>query len=603
MKKLYTVLMASACSASAIAQHTNTRSHAESQSPRWAIDANLLGGFVNQSFEMANTMGNYPNAVNSNTGQFKYKDGYSYGADVQLGYFFGKSRHFGLGAGVLVMQQHGVATLSDFKVEYRATDGAGNIYRQSVKGNGIKEDITSTNVNIPIMLKYKNRFAYHWGFSVDAGALVNLQMKNAYKTEASFDQEAVYKFVRNSDGGTASVYDNASTPSSNDWLITKAEFQQNNPNGNWREYASTKRAMGINVGDGMSSGSRTGSKSYTAGSIGLMVQPSFNYYLSDNTALNLGAYYMLQPFKSEAQSGYKVTDGNGSYSSGLNNVTTSTNSSYGLNVGARFFIGRMDRDHDGVADRKDNCPDVFGLTKFHGCPDTDKDGVPDSEDSCATVFGLAKFHGCPDTDGDGIIDKYDECPAVAGTIALHGCPDRDGDGIADKKDKCPDVFGLAQFNGCPDTDGDGIADNEDKCPLVAGPASNGGCPIEDVKTQPKSDARIDIQTPMLFEVNRAVLQPASLPVIEEAVDQLNENRKATITIDGHADASGPEPVNVALSNQRAKAVKEQLVQRGISPARLKTKGHGSSMPAAGNDTYQGKQQNRRAGMKITPSQK
>jgi outer membrane protein OmpA-like peptidoglycan-associated protein len=600
MKKIYLLLLAAISAGSTIAQQPAPGTHANNLTPRWAIDANLLGGFANQSFKTANTVGNYPDAVNANTGKLRYKNGYSYGANVQVGYFFDKNRHWGLGTGVLFMEQRGVATLNDFSIEYRANDAAGNIYRQSVKGNGIKEEITSSNLNIPVVLKYNNRFSKHWGFAVDGGALVNLQMKNKYTTQASFSQEAVYKFTQNSDGGTTSVYDNSPIPSADAWLITKAEFQKNNPNGNWEQYASIKRSMGINVGDGLSSGSRTGTKSYKAGSVGFMIQPSFSYYVSDNVALNLGGYYFLQPFKNDAKSGYRVTDGKGSYNSSLNNVTASTNHSYGLNVGARFFLGNKDRDHDGIKDRKDKCPDIFGLAKFQGCPDTDNDGVPDSEDSCATVYGLVAFHGCPDTDSDGITDREDACPRVAGLKELRGCPDRDSDGIADKDDVCPDVFGLAKYRGCPDTDGDGLSDNEDKCPLVAGPQTNGGCPVEEeVIIAPK----VGIETPMLFEVNKSTLQPASISVIEEAVDELNGNKKSTIIIDGHADASGPESVNKTLSQQRANAVKEQLTQRGIDPKRLKTRGNGSKIPAASNETYEGKQQNRRAAMQVTPSKK
>ncbi len=493
------------------------------------------------------------------------------------------------------MEQHGTATLDGFHTDSRAKDAAGNVFRQVLKGNNVEENLTTSIVNVPVVLKYKDRFSKRWGFSADAGALLNVQAKNTYSTKATFDQEAIYKFVQSGDGGTVSVYDNSPTPSASSWLITKAEFLQNNPNGIWEQYAATKRAMGINVGDKMVTSSRNGNNSYKTGSVGFIIRPTFNYYLSDNVSLNFGGYYMMQPFKGNAQPGYRLTDGNGSYSSVMNNVTASTNHAYGVNIGARFLLGKKDkdRDHDGIFDKKDKCPDVFGLAQFDGCPDTDKDGIPDASDSCPTVWGLALYYGCPDTDADGIQDKLDECPTIAGLKELNGCPDRDKDGIADKKDLCPDVFGTAEFRGCPDTDGDGIPDNEDKCPLVAGPKSNGGCPIEATTPQ-----RIDVGTHIMFEVNMSVVHPSSIPVIEEAVLQLNENKSSTVTIDGHADASGPEAFNKVLSLDRAKAVKTQLTQRGVNPSRVKTVGHGSKDPEATNSTYEGKQQNRRAKMKI-----
>ncbi len=591
------MLLTAGCSVTATAQNKNIDHGTGIASPRWCLDLSLLGGMANQSFKTANSLANYPNAINSNLGDLKYSNGYSYGADLQLGFFMGARRHFGLGTGVMIMEQRGDATLTNYHMDYRTTDAAGNIYRQVITGNNVKENIVSSMVNIPLVLKYKNRFSKHWGFTADAGALINVQMNNTYSTEASFDQGAIYKFAPTGDGGNSSVYDYSATPSTSDWLITKANFLRNNPNGNWQEYARIKRALGINVGDRLPSNNLTGNTRYNTASVGFIVQPSVNYYLSDNVALNLGGYFMMQPFKNNALSNYRLTDGNGSYSSVLNNVTASTNTAYGVNAGVRFFLGRTkrDRDKDGVADNKDKCPDVFGLAEFDGCPDTDKDGIPDAKDSCVTIWGLVQFAGCPDSDNDSIPDKTDDCPYAAGPRKLNGCPDRDLDGIADKNDHCPDTFGLAVFHGCPDTDGDGIPNNEDDCPLKPGAFTNHGCPAPD-KTDTKTKG--DMTMPILFEVNLSTIQPASQPIIDDAIDELNKDRKATILIDGHADASGPDQANKVLSLKRANAVKSELTRRGVDPARLKTVGHGSSVPAATNSTYEGKQQNRRAKMKL-----
>lgn len=607
MKKLIFLLIAVISSASAIAQTTNE--YPARRSPRWAIDMNLRAGGASQKFKTANSLGNYPEAINSNTGDLKYTKGFSYGADLQLGYFFGKGRNFGLGTGLMYMEQKGDITLTNFRIDSRATDGAGNVFRQVIKGNDVRENITSRMVNVPVMFKYKGRMSKRWGVSADVGALINLRMMNSYTTNATFDQESIYKFQQNPDGSTTSVYDNSPTPSADSWIISRDAFMRNNPNGDWDAYASTKREMGINVGDGMTTNNRTGKTEYNAGSIGLMIQPTVNYYLSDNVSINLGGYYMMQPFKNNAQSDYRLTDGNGSYSSVQNNVTSSQNSAYGVNAGVRFFLGRKDRDKDGVADKKDDCPDVQGLADFNGCPDTDKDGIPDNKDSCVNVFGQAQFNGCPDTDGDDIMDKEDECPFVAGTKALKGCPDRDKDGIADKDDLCPDVFGLAIYRGCPDTDGDGVPDNKDKCPTVPGPVSNDGCPEPKAVTPaPKEEVKTtttqqevrkgDMTTPITFEVNKAHVNESFNSTIEDAVYELNKNKEASIVIDGHADSSGPEDVNKILARRRAESVKAKLIAKGVNPNRLKVVGHGSDDPAASNDTYEGKKENRRVKMKL-----
>lgn len=148
----------------------------------------------------------------------------------------------------------------------------------------------------------------------------------------------------------------------------------------------------------------------------------------------------------------------------------------GLNL---TFRGKKDRDGDGIADKRDECPDTPGLKEFNGCPDTDGDGIPDKDDSCPDVPGVKELNGCPDADGDGITDASDECPDVAGLKVFNGCPDTDGDSIVDALDSCVDVAGLAEFNGCPDTDKDGIMDKEDACPNEFGPKENNGCPWGD----------------------------------------------------------------------------------------------------------------------------
>ncbi len=601
MKQLYALMIATAGTLAAVAQTPKTKYNADSLLSRWVIDVNLLGGLSSQNFTTNKSSLNYLNAVNANPGELKFKNGVAYGGDAQLGFFFGKKRHFGIGAGFMYLMQEGYASLNNYHVEYQAADFAGSTFRQSITGNDLNEHLAITNMNIPVMLKYKNRFSKRWGFTADAGALFNVQMKSAYKAHANFDYEAIYQLRANADGGTTAVYDNSPVPSVNDWLITKAEFLRNNPNGNMPEYFNTKRALGYSVGLNETVPTKQGNVSYNKGSIGFMLQPSFNYFLSDDVALNFGGYYMFQPFKNNATANYHLTDGAGNYSSMLNNATASTNQSYGLNIGARFFLGnKKDRDHDGITDRKDKCPDVFGLAKFDGCPDTDGDGIQDSEDSCVTVFGLARFHGCPDTDGDGIPDKDDLCPLVFGLEKYHGCPDRDGDGIIDKDDSCPDVFGLVQFHGCPDRDGDGVPDADDKCPDVAGPIANQGCPIDDVKTPAPTKAGIDgdISTPILFESDRSYVPESYIPEIDEAARQLKDDKDSYLTIDGHADTTGAEMHNEGLSQKRANAVKKIIVDKGVNASRIKTTGHGSDIPVAPNETPEGRQKNRRSVMKL-----
>ncbi|MFH6966275.1 OmpA family protein [Flavobacterium sp. FlaQc-28] len=264
-------------------------------------------------------------------------------------------------------------------------------------------------------------------------------------------------------------------------------------------------------------------------------------------------------------------------------------------AGLVFKFGGKDTDGDGIYDKDDACPDVAGLKQFNGCPDTDGDGIVDASDACPDVFGLAALNGCPDTDGDGIADKDDACPDVAGLAALKGCPDTDGDGIADKDDKCPTVAGPKENGGCPflDADKDGVADKDDDCPTVYGPASNRGCP--EVTTEALEDLKVQARA-VYFNSGKATFKtgdketPAKLDAIKEI---LKNYPNAKFAIEGHTDSTGSAKLNQKLSEERAKAVLDALVQRGVNPENLESKGFGASQPVASNKTAAGKAQNRR----------
>ncbi|WP_316635821.1 OmpA family protein [uncultured Flavobacterium sp.] len=264
-------------------------------------------------------------------------------------------------------------------------------------------------------------------------------------------------------------------------------------------------------------------------------------------------------------------------------------------AGLVFKFGGKDTDGDGIYDKDDACPDVAGLKQFNGCPDTDGDGIVDASDACPDVFGLAALNGCPDTDGDGIADKDDACPDVAGLAALKGCPDTDGDGIADKDDKCPTVAGPKENGGCPvlDADKDGVADKDDDCPTVYGPASNRGCP--EVTTEALEDLKVQARA-VYFNSGKATFKtgdketPARLDAIKEI---LKNYPNAKFSIEGHTDSTGSPKLNQKLSEDRAAAVMNALIERGVNPENLVSKGFGSSQPIGSNKTAAGKAQNRR----------
>jgi outer membrane protein OmpA-like peptidoglycan-associated protein len=231
--------------------------------------------------------------------------------------------------------------------------------------------------------------------------------------------------------------------------------------------------------------------------------------------------------------------------------------------------------------------------------DRDGDGVNDVDDKCPDVAGVAALQGCPDKDGDGIADADDACPDVAGVAKYKGCPvpDTDGDGINDEQDKCPTVKGLARYQGCPipDTDGDGVNDEDDKCPNRAGPASNQGCPeiskevIEKINFAAKN---------VFFATGSFKLLPKSFKSLDEVATILKGDDLLKIQIDGHTDAQGDDAKNQTLSENRAKAVKDYLVSKGVADANTSSAGYGETKPVADNKTAAGRAKNRRVEMTV-----
>jgi outer membrane protein OmpA-like peptidoglycan-associated protein len=266
-------------------------------------------------------------------------------------------------------------------------------------------------------------------------------------------------------------------------------------------------------------------------------------------------------------------------------------------AGITFKFGGKDTDGDGIYDKDDACPDVPGLKEFQGCPDTDGDGIPDKDDACPDVAGPKEFQGCPDTDGDGIPDKDDACPEVAGPKQFNGCPDTDGDGVPDNVDKCPTVKGPKENGGCPwpDRDGDVVADKDDKCPDVKGTVANNGCPEVSDETIKKLNAYAKT---ILFNSGKASFQKQTFPVLQSITAILKEYPNSRFSIEGHTDSDGKDAFNQKLSEDRAKAVKDYLIENGIDSDRLSSIGYGESKPIDTNKTAKGKANNRRVEVKL-----
>ena len=96
-----------------------------------------------------------------------------------------------------------------------------------------------------------------------------------------------------------------------------------------------------------------------------------------------------------------------------------------------------------------------------------------------------------------------------------------------------------------------------------------------------------------FDFDKATLRQEDIAAINRDVTSLDTWGNANIEVAGHTDSRGSDAYNMKLSQQRAEAVRDYLVSKGIAADRLSAKGYGESQPVAGNATDEDRFKNRR----------
>ncbi len=104
---------------------------------------------------------------------------------------------------------------------------------------------------------------------------------------------------------------------------------------------------------------------------------------------------------------------------------------------------------------------------------------------------------------------------------------------------------------------------------------------------------------LTFHTGGAQLTAESRETLREVADLLAENEGVTIRVEGHTDSRGPAATNLALSRDRAAAVKDALAGYGVAADRLTTAGYGEARPAVPNDTTGHRAENRRVELNVT----
>lgn len=204
------------------------------------------------------------------------------------------------------------------------------------------------------------------------------------------------------------------------------------------------------------------------------------------------------------------------------------------------------------------------------------DSIPDLEQ----VVQKGQFpESLRDGDKDGIADLDDNCPATPPEwprrLLDHcGCPldpctlDEDSDGVNDCLDTCPGTLkGLAVLaNGCP-------------------------API----TEP-----VRLTLDVKFGYATAQLQETYVADIEKLRALMVEFPELSVTLEGHTDSKGSASYNLALSQVRARVVRNAVLEDSrIARARVKAVGYGEDRPIASNKTEAGRALNRRTMAEIS----
>lgn len=163
--------------------------------------------------------------------------------------------------------------------------------------------------------------------------------------------------------------------------------------------------------------------------------------------------------------------------------------------------------------------------------------------------------------------------------------DTDKDGILDMVDRCP--YDAEDFNGVEDLDG---CPELDKDPERLRDHAPDPLTLEQVITLP---------APIEFEFDTAIMLPGAETYLQQVLVVLKQHPEVKkLEIQGHTSSEGGAEYNLRLSNARATAVFDWLVERGIDASRLVPHGYGLTQPLVPNDSEANRQRNRRVQFRL-----
>ncbi|MEO0982076.1 MAG: OmpA family protein [Pseudomonadota bacterium] len=119
-------------------------------------------------------------------------------------------------------------------------------------------------------------------------------------------------------------------------------------------------------------------------------------------------------------------------------------------------------------------------------------------------------------------------------------------------------------------------------------------------TREGDQLELRLPSDVTFASGESNIQPQFFPVLDDVSATLLEFPSTAVDIIGHADSQGSEAFNQALSERRAQSVQGYLISKGVQGERLLSYGRGEMDPIASNETPEGRAQNRRVQILLTP---
>lgn len=150
-----------------------------------------------------------------------------------------------------------------------------------------------------------------------------------------------------------------------------------------------------------------------------------------------------------------------------------------------------------------------------------------------------------------------------------------------------------------DLDKDGVIEIRDHCPNtpLGSQVDNVGCSIsKKFSNSVENKVKLDVR----FDTNKYLVKDSELKGLLKLGKFLQKYKTTDVIIEGHTDAQGDENKNLQLSQNRANAIKQALIDKFmISQHRIQAIGHGENKPIADNETDYGRAANRRVTAEVT----